>query len=548
MRGRVAAALLVGAGALALVLSTVPAPAAASSTTITVLAGSATVTNGAGSRSALSGDLVRPGDRVRTSSDGHAVLTFIDGSTMVIEPAGSLVLEEATFGQGSVAVRVFQSVGLTWTSVSRLLAPGSRFEVRTPAITASVRGTAFEVEVAPGGDTRVRTSEGSVAVSNDQGEVIVGEGAETTAEPSRAPSPPAPPPPSTRRVLEIGDRAVVIVDALGRGCGLYAGKVVQQIPGCVVRDGSIQIRDTERLGGYRLAVTEDVGSDTAVVERTTAAGPGAVETVRLLELPAAELGASPIQVAPAGTTIDVTLPLIGTIPVQMEITTAQPVAPVTVAATTPPPSAVAQLSLPPIPFPAPTPTTAIPTVTALPVTTPTPLPTSVSTIAPALTIAPLPTVALSTSTPTPAPTPTPTPAPIITIPPLLATASPTPTPEPTPTPAPTPEPTPTPTPSPSPTLSPVTAPSGLDASLGTVVPLVSATINLSWTGSGDAALYEIYRSFNGGAFGLVNTSVVTTYSDAVTSNGTYTYQVRAVAADLRTSAFSSTSPGVNVTL
>lgn len=432
LRGRVAAVLLVGAGALALVLSTVPAPAAASSTTITVLAGSATVTNGAGSRSAMSGDLVRPGDQVRTSADGHAVLTFIDGSTMVIEPSGSLVLEEATFRPGSVAVRVFQSVGLTWSSVSRLLAPGSRFEVRTPALTASVRGTAFEVEVAADGETRVRTSEGAVAVSNDKGEVIVGEGAETTAGPDQAPAPPSAPPPSTGRVLEIGSRAVLIVDLLGRACGQDDGRIVQQIPGCVVRDGEIVIADVERAGTYRLVVVADPGSEDTVVERTVGV---AGETERTLDLPPTMVTATPA-VSTARPTIEVTLPLgIGTVPVQLDLATATPVVRVTAVPTATAGSFGAPpKQLPPLPFgrataapteaPAPTPTAA-PTVTVPPAIQ-TVIPTAAPTIA-------VPSVILTT--PTPAPTPEPTPET---------------TPQPTPTPEPTPEPTPQPTPTPCP--------------------------------------------------------------------------------------------------
>lgn len=422
LRGRVAAALLVGAGALALVLTTLPAPAAASSTTITVLAGTATVTNGAGSRSASSGDLVRPGDQVRTSPDGHAVLTFIDGSTMTIEPAGSLVLEEATFGQGSVAVRVFQSVGLTWSSVSRLLAPGSRFEVRTPAITASVRGTAFEVEVAADGRTRVRTSEGAVAVSNDEGQVIVGEGAETTAEPAEAPAPPSTPPPSTGRVLEIGTRAVLVVDSLGRACGQYDGRIVQQIPGCVVRNGEILLEDVERVGAYQLAT----------------AAP-AVSTAR--------------------PTIEVTLPLgIGTVPVQLDLATAVPL----VRATAVPSATAGSFVAPPIQLPSlpfgratATPTEApTPTPTAAPsVTVPPAIETIVPTVAPTIAV-PTVTVPIRIVTPTPAPTTAPTPEP---------TAEPTPTASPTPTitlpPSVLPSvnitsPTPEPTASPTPTLTP----------------------------------------------------------------------------------------------
>jgi hypothetical protein len=386
---------------------------------------------------------------VRTSSDGHAVLTFIDGSTMVIEPAGSLVLEEATFTQGSVAVRVFQSVGLTWSSVSRLLAPGSRFEVRTPAITASVRGTAFEVEVAPDGETRVRTSDGTVTVSNDEGEVIVGEGAETTAEPDEAPAPPSAPPPSTGRVLEIGTRAVLVVDVLGRACGQDDGRVVQQIPGCVVRNGEIEIADLERAGTYQLVVVADPGSDRAVTERTVGL---AGETERTIDLPATIATAAPA-VSTARPTIEVTLPLgIGTIPVQLDLATAMPV----IRATAVPTATAGSFGAPPIQL-APLPfgrATATPT----PIVTLPPAPSSNVT---------LPPTAAPTLPPTPSPVLTlpPTPEPVVTLPP---TAEPVislpPTPEPVvtlpPTPEPTPEPTAESTPEPTSQPTPTACPAG----------------------------------------------------------------------------------------
>lgn len=460
---------------MALVLSTVPAPAAASSTTLTVLAGSVTLTSGGRSLSAVSGDLVRPGEEVSTSTNGHAVLTFVDGSTTVLEPGSKLLLEEASIRQGSVAVRMFQSVGLTWSSVSRLLAPGSRFEVRTPAVTASVRGTAFEVEVAADGDTRVRTSEGTVAVSNDQGEVIVRAGSETTAAPGAPPAPPSTPPSTPRRTLEIGGRAVLIVDALGRACGQADGKVVQQIPGCTVRDGEIRIEDVARAGDYRIAVVADPGDDRTVVERTTAA---TGETVREVTLPATVATAAPVA-STARPTIQVTLPLgIGTVPVQLDIASAAPVV------RTAPPDAAAgsfeapRLQLPTLPFgratdaPSATPSTAptvpLPTTSIAPViqtVVPTIVPTAAPTVVPTNAV---PTVTspirIVSATPTPEPTaqPTaePTPTPLITLPPSvlpsvgLATATPTPAPTATATPSPTSTPTPTPTPEPTPTPCP----------------------------------------------------------------------------------------------
>lgn len=535
LRGRVAALLLVAAGALALVLTTVPAPAAGATTTLTIISGSASVTRGGAVLAMPDGELLRTGDEIRTSTDGHVVLTFADGSTITLEPGASATIEEVTLSREAIGIRVFQSIGTSWSSVSRLLAPGSRFEIRTRAATASVRGTAFEVEVVPSGATRVLTAEGVVEVSNALGSVTVPEATETRASADAAPAAPAPPPPATRRVLEIGERAVVIVDAAGRGCGRYEGRVVQQIPGCLVRAGAIEIQSAERVGEYRLAVSEDVGADRTLVERTRPAGASA-ESVREVELPR-EISPAPVRVASSREgAFDVTLPLIGTVPVKVDLSSASPAA---ISTVTPSPTsaspafAVATPTLPPLPFGS----TASPTpagATVTPSPTPTSSPTPLLTLPPLLTTAsPTPTPTTSESaTPTPAPAPTPTP--LLTLPPLLTTASPTPTPTAEPTASPTPSPTPTPTPAPSPTPTPTPTPSPAPASAVTAA-AVADVVTITWVASTTVgATYEVERSTDGGAYQVVGVTdtLTLTFSEAVAA-GKHCYQVFAVANGLR---------------
>ena len=454
LRGRVAAALLVAAGALALVVSAAPAPAAASVTTVTVIAGGVSLGRGGGHKEAASGDLVRAGDEVRAAADGHAVLTFVDGSTVTLEPGAVVVVEDAAVRQGSSVIRLFQSVGLTWSSVSRQLAPESRFEVRTPAATASVRGTAFEVEVAGDGATRVRTALGTVRVFNDLGEVLVDEGRETRAAPGTRPAAPVAPPHSTRRVIETGDRPVVVVDAVGRGCGIHLGKIVQQIPGCVVRDGTITILDADRVGDARVAADGEVR--TAPAARPTTA---------------------------------VSLPLIGTIPVQLDLRTTGPGAtPAPTAAPSPtrsPSFAVPPVTIPAIPFASAEPPAATPVAppepsaspaVPLPAATLAPpvVPTAAPTLSPLATLAPAPLVTIPPATPLVTAVPTV----VVTLAPLPATTSPA-TPAATATPAPRPTPEPTPTPTPTPLITLPASPTPTIPQIETLAPSPSATASPS---------------------------------------------------------------------
>src|SRR5258708_18373983 len=68
-------------------------------------------------------------------------------------------------------------------------------------------------------------------------------------------------------------------------------------------------------------------------------------------------------------------------------------------------------------------------------------------------------------------------------------------------------------------------PTGLTATAG------NAQVSLAWNASSGAASYNLYRSVNGGAYTLLNTSPITTtsYTDSGLTNGTpYCYEATAV--------------------
>jgi hypothetical protein len=66
---------------------------------------------------------------------------------------------------GGTVIGMMQTLGRTWHVVTKLIEGSSRYEVRTPSSTASVRGTIFGVEVsadADGPTATVTTKEGVV--------------------------------------------------------------------------------------------------------------------------------------------------------------------------------------------------------------------------------------------------------------------------------------------------------------------------------------------------------------------------------------------------
>src|SRR5438045_9188301 len=139
------------------------AAAFAAVTTVTVLSGDVSVRHaGADFAAAIDGDVLHEGDTIRTGADGRAILTYFEGSSVTIEPTTELTIDAvSTASDGGTVVLMTQAFGRTWHVVTTLITRGSRYEVRTPARTAPVRGTEFQVD-ADSDATTVSTTEGTV--------------------------------------------------------------------------------------------------------------------------------------------------------------------------------------------------------------------------------------------------------------------------------------------------------------------------------------------------------------------------------------------------
>ena len=219
--------------------------ASAANMTLTILAGTADVARGAGAFTrAADGQVLNAGDRVRTTDAGHAVVTFLDGSTVEIEPATTITVIQATAAaSGAITIQIEQAIGRTWSAVQQLVRSDSKFELRTPATTATVRGTGFVTDVLASGATTVTTTDGIVEVSAQGTTVVVPAGSLTTVEPSAPPSPPGPAP-RAQNTLRFGLHSpayLVVVDAFGRACGIVPSgpTLVRQIPGCLATEPGI---------------------------------------------------------------------------------------------------------------------------------------------------------------------------------------------------------------------------------------------------------------------------------------------------------------------
>lgn len=252
----------------------------AADTTVTVLSGDVLVRHGAGDFVAVNdGDVLHEGDTIRTGGDGRAVLTYFEGSSVTVEPGTELTIDAASAARdGSTVVLMTQTVGRTWHVVTKLITGGSRYEVRTPASTASVRGTEFQVD-ADSETTTVNTTEGTVvqqvrdaAQSSTVSEVRVPAGTTQTQRRNAAAAPARTVPEPARKVtVQVGATNTLIVDPLGRANGLTRdGTLVVQTPGAQVRrDGDTIVVTLPNLPDGRVAARVESDDDADVAVKTT---------------------------------------------------------------------------------------------------------------------------------------------------------------------------------------------------------------------------------------------------------------------------------------
>ncbi|MEK7232693.1 MAG: FecR family protein [Elusimicrobiota bacterium] len=126
-----------------------------------------------------SGQVLAPGDQIKTTTGARATVTFDDASRVELNAGSSLTLKEAAPRASGVELKLGSLKAWISKSLNR------RFSVRTPTAVCSVRGTEFGVDVDGSGDTRVRMFSGLLAVADKSGnEVLVkdGESVDVTRE------------------------------------------------------------------------------------------------------------------------------------------------------------------------------------------------------------------------------------------------------------------------------------------------------------------------------------------------------------------------------
>src|SRR2546423_959124 len=186
-----------GAVVLALFLTNISA--SSQSALLGVLSTRVTLAHPSGAALDVTTDqIIRSGDTVATDPTGRALITYPDGSTALLEENSSLTIEFVQTSAGDYVVRMRQTLGRVWYAVTRAVALGSRYEVRSAGMASVVRaGSDSFVTVSPSGETTVVTISGAVDTTAGGVEVRVPAGSSTTVSAAGAPPSPYTPAPNT---------------------------------------------------------------------------------------------------------------------------------------------------------------------------------------------------------------------------------------------------------------------------------------------------------------------------------------------------------------
>ena len=159
-------ALLVGGGGYYFFVVQAQAGVAAPAALVVITAPVDVGTNDSGYKPGIPGEQLSAGNSVRTGHAGHAAIQFPDGSNTRMAPDTTVTVTAAqlTHDGKLQSASLVQKVGRTFSSVQHL-STGASFQVGGHSVSASVRGTEFEVFVRTNGTNLIKVFDGSVTVS-----------------------------------------------------------------------------------------------------------------------------------------------------------------------------------------------------------------------------------------------------------------------------------------------------------------------------------------------------------------------------------------------
>lgn len=128
--------------------------------------------------------ILTAGDLLRTGEYGRMGVLFADGIQIRVSRKTTLAIRETPAAGGKKSTVLGLDVGEVW-SRSQALPEGLRIE--TPAATAAIRGTDWDLNVDETGRSHLTVLAGAVSFFNDYGSLVVEAGQQAVAEPGKAP-------------------------------------------------------------------------------------------------------------------------------------------------------------------------------------------------------------------------------------------------------------------------------------------------------------------------------------------------------------------------
>jgi hypothetical protein len=166
-------------------------PTVSTAATLTVLGGRVEHGSGAGAATpARSGANLTEGDRVSTGPDGRALITFLDGTTITVEPGSQVVVRQAVVGSPErSSIRILIAAGTVWARLARWLGGRATVTLESNAYAATARDGLIGAQSRPDGSFVCWTRAGALELADARGrvEAMLSPGQKATASPGAAP-------------------------------------------------------------------------------------------------------------------------------------------------------------------------------------------------------------------------------------------------------------------------------------------------------------------------------------------------------------------------
>lgn len=130
------------------------------------------------------GETLKVGEVVRTREDGRVAIQLANGSQLKINANSHLELKQITLREGltPTATHRLQNILRVMSGEVWIRNSGEPLEIQTVPVTATIRGTEFNLAVGPSDFARLAVLDGLVEFSNPQGSVLVAANEQATAK------------------------------------------------------------------------------------------------------------------------------------------------------------------------------------------------------------------------------------------------------------------------------------------------------------------------------------------------------------------------------